>query len=175
MTDEQLGQRLQLTADIALYLQLYGQEATRAEPSRAYLEAHASRILRRAAELFAASCLPPGAEVRAPQAWPAGSATFSTTTIYFDPDDGGEWKHMADTADDAARMPLVQPLYAAPVAPAVVPEGWKLAPMVPTDAMMKAASELYDDDPSAIYEAMLSAAPAPMGNVSRHARQEGRP
>jgi hypothetical protein len=76
MTDEQLGQRLQLTADIALYLQLYGDEATRAEPSRAYPEAHASRILKRAAELFAASRQPAGAEVRA--AAPRRTAPDST-------------------------------------------------------------------------------------------------
>jgi len=51
--DTPLAHRLLLTSDLMLYLQCYADEATRAEPSRAMLEANAIRILKRAAELYA--------------------------------------------------------------------------------------------------------------------------
>lgn len=44
-----------------------------------------------------------------PSAEPAG-------WFYFDPEDGGEWKHMADTAEDAARFGSLVPLYTHPAA-----------------------------------------------------------
>jgi hypothetical protein len=58
MTQDELAQRLLLTAEIAQHIQLYANEATRAEPTRAWLEAHAGRTLKAAARLYAAS-LPP--------------------------------------------------------------------------------------------------------------------
>jgi hypothetical protein len=111
MTDEQLSQRLQLTADITLYLQLYADEATRAEPSRAYLEAHASRILKRAAELFAASRQPAGAEVRA-------SAPLPPVPDITHP--------RADPLPHVHHVVSKEPLYAAPVPAFNVDEAMRL-------------------------------------------------
>ena len=53
-----LQRRMSLTSEISYFLQAYGAEATRTEPSLAYLEAHASRVLRLAAALYACSLKP---------------------------------------------------------------------------------------------------------------------
>jgi hypothetical protein len=58
MTQDELAQRLLMTAEIAQHIQLYANEATRPAPTRAWLEAHAARTLKAAARLYAAS-LPP--------------------------------------------------------------------------------------------------------------------
>lgn len=64
---------------------------------------------------------------------------------------------------DPMWQPIMRPLYAAPV-PAAVPDGWKLVPVEPTQAMYCAANEHYESNEycgnGGIYRAMLSAAPA---------------
>ena len=56
----------------------------------------------------------------------------------------------------------VRALYAAPVAQLVVPEGWQLVPKEPTDEMVLAGIGRRPSE-SAIYLAMLAAAPQPGG------------
>lgn len=55
MTHDELSRRLLLTSEICQQLQLYAQEITRDNCSRAYLESFASRALKRCAELYALS------------------------------------------------------------------------------------------------------------------------
>lgn len=55
MTQDQISARLLLTSEICQQLQLYAQEITREDFSRAYLESFASRALKRCAELYALS------------------------------------------------------------------------------------------------------------------------
>jgi hypothetical protein len=55
MTQDELCRRLLLTSEIYQQLQLYAQEITRDNPSRAFLESFASRALKRCAELYALS------------------------------------------------------------------------------------------------------------------------
>jgi hypothetical protein len=55
MTQDDISRRLLLTSEICQQLQLYAQEITREKVSRAYLEAFASRALRRCAELYTLS------------------------------------------------------------------------------------------------------------------------
>jgi hypothetical protein len=55
MTQDDTTRRLLLTSEICLQLQLYAQEITRENVSRAYLESFASRALKRCAELYALS------------------------------------------------------------------------------------------------------------------------
>jgi hypothetical protein len=63
---------LLLTSEISEQLQLYAQEITRENVSRSYLEAFASRALRRCAELYAISR--EGIAAPVPQAQPASPA-----------------------------------------------------------------------------------------------------
>lgn len=55
MTQDELSRRLLLTSEICQQLQLYAQEITRENVSRAYLESFASRALKRCAELYSLS------------------------------------------------------------------------------------------------------------------------
>jgi hypothetical protein len=55
MTHDEVSKRLLLTSDICQQLQLYAQEITRDNVTRAYLESFASRALKRCAELYALS------------------------------------------------------------------------------------------------------------------------
>jgi hypothetical protein len=55
MTQDELSRRLLLTSKICQQLQLYAQEITRENVSRAYLESFASRALKRCAELYTLS------------------------------------------------------------------------------------------------------------------------
>lgn len=54
------------------------------------------------------------------------------------------------------------PLYAAPPAP-IVPSGWKLVPVEPTEEMIEAGDQFMDglSRLGEAYEAMIAAAPAP--------------
>lgn len=67
-------------------------------------------------------------------------------------------------AEWADRGSEVTPLFTSPPAPvAVVPDGWKLVPIEPTEHMMRVARGLtlqQEKTPSAEYRAMVNAAPA---------------
>lgn len=55
MTQDDITRRLLLTSEICQQLQLYAQEITRENVSRAYLEAFSTRALKRAAQLYVLS------------------------------------------------------------------------------------------------------------------------
>jgi hypothetical protein len=55
MTQDDISRRLLLTSEICQQLQLYAQEITRENASRAYFEAFASRALKRCAQLYVLS------------------------------------------------------------------------------------------------------------------------
>ncbi|HQR22425.1 MAG TPA: hypothetical protein PKV98_16275 [Burkholderiaceae bacterium] len=55
MTQDDIARRLLLTSEICQQLQLYAQEITRENASRAYLEAFATRALKRCAQLYVLS------------------------------------------------------------------------------------------------------------------------
>lgn len=70
---------------------------------------------------------------------------------------------------------IVKPLYAVPpVQVAVVPEGWKMVPVEPTELMNRAGDESYSWNVAKIYKAMIDSVPAMPCLDSTAALNEGR-
>jgi hypothetical protein len=70
----------------------------------------------------------------------------------------GRWQDLCAAIDRLAALARSEPRAREPI-----PEGWKLVPLEPTDAMKHAANVKYRDDrqatAAALYRAMLAAAP----------------
>ncbi len=71
MIQDDITRRLLLTSEICQQLQLYAQEITRENVSRAYLESFASRALKRCAQLYVLSRPEAFEESQAPTVSPA--------------------------------------------------------------------------------------------------------
>lgn len=78
MTQDDITRRLLLTSEICQQLQLYAQEITRENVSRAYLESFASRALKRCAQLYVLSRPEEFGEA---QAQPASFASDQTQAV----------------------------------------------------------------------------------------------